>query len=513
MSATNCWNCRQPVQLGVQACLWCGVAQKAPATQFVVAPSANADRVGQQPTVLPSPAGTSLAPDLNSMPSIANGMPLAPKPVRGVAVKLGPQFTGVAAGVAPQTLAFTVDMLLAAGLLTAVHLVWDKPLLTLIAALELAVLWWVMEARSGLTPGNALLRLRTSKADMPWSPGLGKAFVKQAITGAGLLVVVVGAWAVAASGGMDPTHRGRSLAARASGTQAVALPSRVRQPRTSKAVPLGGAVATGTTANSGEPWVTAPNVAPAQEVIGLAQPQVVSTLATPAAPYEDSLSMSMTGPHIVRSIGPAPGTEVPAPEISEGSEGPEVSEAPAPPAPATPPQSPVPVSAAPVPAVPVSAVPVPPAQETPAPSAPTPTPEPPASPAPSRLPSHHTETHGSLLFIFDTGQRETVPLPANVNLGRKPNATLDQDHLIGVKDPDGSVSKTHLRLEYQSGSAWVTDQGSTNGSELLQETGEIVHLSPHQPAAVEPGTRVRIGNRTFTLSVVVDSPAQNGDAS
>jgi len=117
-----------------------------------------------------------------------------------------------------------------------------------------------------------------------------------------------------------------------------------------------------------------------------------------------------------------------------------------------------------------------------------------------------------LLLIFDTGQREQVPLPAVINLGRKPAATEPTDHVISVSDPEGTVSKTHVRLEHSRGRTWVTDQGSTNGTELLEDDGEVIKVPAGQRAEVTDGVRVRIGNRTFTISVLVTGAPQGVQA-
>lgn len=115
-----------------------------------------------------------------------------------------------------------------------------------------------------------------------------------------------------------------------------------------------------------------------------------------------------------------------------------------------------------------------------------------------------------MLLVFDTGQRETLPIPAVVNLGRKPAATDPDDHLVSVTDQEGTVSKTHLRLEHSRGKTWVTDQGSTNGSDLIEDDGDVTHLAPHTRTVVHDGCRVRMGNRTFTVSVLMDAAPQAG---
>jgi predicted component of type VI protein secretion system len=74
-----------------------------------------------------------------------------------------------------------------------------------------------------------------------------------------------------------------------------------------------------------------------------------------------------------------------------------------------------------------------------------------------------------------------------------------------VQDPDSSVSKTHLRLDYAQGSVWVTDLGSTNGTDLMTDEGATTRLPANVPTAVDEGVRVRMGKRTFTISPLLPS--------
>jgi hypothetical protein len=111
----------------------------------------------------------------------------------------------------------------------------------------------------------------------------------------------------------------------------------------------------------------------------------------------------------------------------------------------------------------------------------------------------------TLLLIFDTGQRETAAIPAAINLGRKPTATEPGDVLIAVTDSEGTVSKNHARLEHSRQRTWITDQGSTNGTEILEDDGAITRLTPHTRTEVPDGARVRIGNRTFTINALLDN--------
>ena len=107
------------------------------------------------------------------------------------------------------------------------------------------------------------------------------------------------------------------------------------------------------------------------------------------------------------------------------------------------------------------------------------------------------------MLTFDTGQQETVPLPAAVNLGRNPEAFEPGDILVRVRGKDLSLSRTHARLEHRESGVWVTDNGSTNGTDLLDEAGRATPLAAGVRTEVEDGSRVRIGDRVFTISRLV----------
>ena len=106
----------------------------------------------------------------------------------------------------------------------------------------------------------------------------------------------------------------------------------------------------------------------------------------------------------------------------------------------------------------------------------------------------------SVLLVFDTGQRVPVPVPCAVDLGRNPTPVENGDLVISVEDPGRTVSKVHARLEITPDEAWVTDLGSTNGSDLIAEDGAARRLVAHRRTLVEDGMRVRVGDRTVTMT-------------
>ncbi|OSP08976.1 hypothetical protein B7W94_04945 [Microbacterium sp. LEMMJ01] len=386
------------------------------------------DRPGEIPALPPAliaaPPGVDGTP-LRQTPApptpIASSRRTVPRPAEG----LGPAFRGAPAGTVQRIAAFTLDAA-AVFLASAVVLVLTQSvLLAALTVFELALFLWVLEARTGLTLGNAVLRLRSARADRPWSPGIGRQFVRGIITGAGFLVAV-GSWVVVASSAWDRGGRRQSWADRVAGTVVVAVPAKAA--------------------------VEAPPAPAAVEAAPLAPPQVVPLVASPSVVDEDSQ------PTDARAASRR--TETPEP-AAPGSDRPLFTVAPAP-APQT-------------------------GAEAPAP-----------------------ET-GALLLIFDTGQRVQLALPVAANLGRGPVASAHDDRLIVVTDPDASVSKTHLRIEHSRGRTWVTDFGSTNGSDVRSDDGQTTELVAGERVLLDDADRVRMGNRSFTISLLLGTDSSAGE--
>lgn len=387
------------------------------------------DRPGEIPALPPAliaaPPGVDGTP-LRQTPApptpIASSRRTVPRPAEG----LGPAFRGAPAGTIQRIAAFTLDAA-AVFLASAVVLVLTQSvLLAGLTVFELALFLWVLEARTGLTLGNAVLRLRSARADRPWSPGVGRQFVRGIITGAGFLVAV-GSWVVVASSAWDRGGRRQSWADRVAGTVVVAVPPKA---------------------------VEAPPAPAAVEAAPLAPPQVVPLVASPSVVDEDSQ------PTDARAASRR--TETPEP-AAPGSDRPLFTVALAP-----------------------------------------------GSQAGAEAPAPAPET-GALLLIFDTGQRVQLALPVAANLGRGPVASAHDDRLIVVTDPDASVSKTHLRIEHSRGRTWVTDFGSTNGSDVRSDDGQTTELVAGERVLLDDADRVRMGNRSFTISLLLGTDSSAGE--
>jgi FHA domain-containing protein len=102
------------------------------------------------------------------------------------------------------------------------------------------------------------------------------------------------------------------------------------------------------------------------------------------------------------------------------------------------------------------------------------------------------------VLVLDDGTR--FPLDGDYVLGREP--TFDSDVIAGrsvplrINDPNGTVSRLHLRISLVGWQVEVSDLGSANGSVLHSSDGEHV-LPPHEPTIIEPGARIGIGHRSM----------------
>jgi uncharacterized RDD family membrane protein YckC len=92
-------------------------------------------------------------------------------------------------------------------------------------------------------------------------------------------------------------------------------------------------------------------------------------------------------------------------------------------------------------------------------------------------------------------------LDRSVLVGRNPVGQSGEQHsqLLAVDDPGRSISKTHLHLLTDGAGIWVTDRNSTNGSAVTTPNGARTPLAPGVPTFVTPGSSVHFGDRTFYL--------------
>jgi hypothetical protein len=76
-------------------------------------------------------------------------------------------------------------------------------------------------------------------------------------------------------------------------------------------------------------------------------------------------------------------------------------------------------------------------------------------------------------------------------LGRAPHVPADwagtQPHLVALPDPDHDVSAQHVAVVLDLWNVLVCDLGSTNGTQLLDEGGQVTTLRPYESAALGAG--------------------------
>lgn len=102
------------------------------------------------------------------------------------------------------------------------------------------------------------------------------------------------------------------------------------------------------------------------------------------------------------------------------------------------------------------------------------------------------------VLLLDDGTGFT--LDRDYVVGREP--VLDGDVAAGrarplrISDPDGTVSRLHLRISLVGWQVEIRDLGSANGSVLYLPTGEQ-RLSPYDSTVIMPGARIGVGHRSL----------------
>ncbi len=105
-------------------------------------------------------------------------------------------------------------------------------------------------------------------------------------------------------------------------------------------------------------------------------------------------------------------------------------------------------------------------------------------------------------FVLQFSTGESVTVFGSGLLGRNPvpQPTEYFDQLVSISDPGKSVSKTHLEFGQESGSFWVSDRFSGNGSAVREPESPPRRLVAGKRYRVVRGTRVDIGEQFFVVS-------------
>ncbi|MEC5180109.1 putative RDD family membrane protein YckC [Arthrobacter sp. CG_A4] len=357
----------------------------------------------------------------------------------------------------------------------------------------------MLEARSGVTPGNRLMGIRSTDADGD-APGGGAVFLRGLITGAGILLAVVAAAILVVFQwfGVALVVLGPLLVLGSAWAVLVVLSSawdrngKLRGWHDTAAKTLVFNVVAGrnpiTTGGIQGPYSFAPLDLPAVQQV--ASPLAGAGLRNGGARGNGGGLGSGAGPN----NSAAPGAAVHNPNQWQ------------------PPAAPQPITAQPITVQPITAQPV---AAQPAPVAFQPASfAPPTQPAALPPAAHPDDDHDRTQVRGDTHAPVTVAmlrirlddgrdveLDRTVLVGRNPAGHPGEAlvQLIPVADPGRSISKTHLHLVAGNGGVWVTDRNSTNGSAVTTPDGIRTALAAGEPTHVRPGSTVHFGDRSFYL--------------
>lgn len=105
----------------------------------------------------------------------------------------------------------------------------------------------------------------------------------------------------------------------------------------------------------------------------------------------------------------------------------------------------------------------------------------------------------SIFLAFDDGSH--IVLDRTLIIGRDPSPSASDPGalLIAVDDPTMSVSKTHLAVGVEAGSAWVEDRHSTNGV-MVTSDGETLKLVSGRRVRLAVGTTVQFGDKNIRIT-------------
>ncbi|NUS37306.1 MAG: zinc-ribbon domain-containing protein [Pseudarthrobacter sp.] len=320
-----------------------------------------------------------------------------------------------------------------------------------------------LEARTGKTPGNLLMGIRSADRD-GYAPGAGGVFLRGLVTGAGILLAVLAAVLVAVFKWFDAALfiLGPLLLLGAAWAVLVVVSNRwdknggLRGWHDTAAKTLVFDVNAGrdpiTTGGIQGPYSFAPlDLPPVQQVV------------SPVAGAPQAAAAKLPAPPAASGRIPAPSATMPSQTLPYTSPG---SFAPPPPAAQASPEQHVDDD--------VERTQVRPGSNGPVPVA-------------------------VLRIRLDDGR--DFQLDRSILVGRNPVGQAGEQHaqLLPVDDPGRSISKTHLHLLTDGAGIWVTDRHSTNGSAVTTPDGLRTPLVPGVPTFVTPGSSVHFGDRTFYL--------------
>ena len=360
-----------------------------------------------------------------------------------------------------RVLALLIDMACVAAVCAAVMFAARDVRLTALCAVQCVALLWGWEACRGRSVGKALMGLCVVRyapdIDIPGAgllpAGPLRALARTVVTLVGLALAVVGAFALELSSALDHEHH-RGLHDRLSGTAVVDTRVRYRGPATVGVRGYGDSTGTATGTRFDDDF-----------------------------DYDDDFDASSGG----------------------------IIDTPMPSAPATPPAVPVPSLPAHTPEAGRRAPDLPARAGASRPGASAPPaasrPDIPARPAGPALPAPAAgqpalaEARQVAVLYFENGNGVHLGIPSRAVLGRRPVRNDANDVLVKVPDTTGTISRSHALLEIASGHMWITDLGSTNGTEIMGEDG-IRALDPNTRTEIAFGTRIFLGSTAISVSLL-----------
>jgi hypothetical protein len=444
----ECASCHRPLRPDARFCTACGTPVQGDVTVHVVEGAQGRARADARPR---EPRPSVLHPAFGDAAPAGTGRRVAAYAIDAVAV-------GVVAG---GLYAWTGSLLLVA-----------------LTVLELGIGLLVWEAHTGRTLGNSLLGLRTAREETPYSVGPARAFLRGLVLAAGHAAAGLGQWLVVASTAFDKSGKAQAWHDRVGRAVVVDVRAHERaveealdaadqavqaaQQPVPRAVPAVAPAPQGVVPHAAVPQPTVPPTVP---------PQAVPPQVAPAAGSQVAAQPGVPDAAVPTGRRAARATEQPAPAQAAPTH-----PAPTQPAPAGQGQAPTGIR----PIVPAAAQPEP--------------------AAPSR--AAHQVQPAPFLVTLDTGAVMTVTGPGLIGRMPRPAPGERCDHVIVVDDPERSVSRTHARFGIDSGTFWVSDAGSGNGTTLRLPGGRVIPVPADQRVLVPSGSTIQVGDR----GVRIDAP-------
>ncbi|WP_425863554.1 RDD family protein [Arthrobacter sp. TWP1-1] len=342
---------------------------------------------------------------------------------------------------------------------------------------------WLWEAKSGKTPGNIMLGLRTTNMEgLP--AGLLAIFLRHLIVGVSSIVPTIGPILVLISNTWDANGKKQGWHDKVAHTLVFNVKTGRNPLETGGIAERADFVPANvpTISQVASPMASPLASPPARPVNGAAQP---GQFAPPAIQFHNQAAPSQNQPAFQN-----PPASAQIPPVQQAN-------------PFAPPSTPKPQI--PVDQGPITSVPGAPGSARPNFASPA-TAQPNVAAAAVAPDEDAGETrvrpltqNQALRLTFDDGRTEDVSGLALI--GRNP-AGYDGEmisRLISIQDSSRSVSKTHLHLRVSGEGLWVTDRNSTNGSGITHSAGNMDPLPGGKPALAELGSTVHFGDRYFVV--------------